>query len=129
MPQASTSQRISAPRRFACSYSSSTRIAAPSLRTKPSRSASYGREAVCGESLRVESARMFANPAIASSVSVPSAPPAIMTSAMPFPMIIVAIAIEWLAVAHAVCRLRLGPVIPYMMLSIPEAMLPIDMGM
>jgi hypothetical protein len=56
---------------------------APSPRTKPSRSASKGRLAVSGESLRVESAFMLANPAMVRGVTVASVPPVIITSASP----------------------------------------------
>src|SRR2546430_1915894 len=55
-----------APRRFACSYSSSATAPAPSPSTKPSRSLSHGRLAAAGSSLRVESARAEAKPPTAS---------------------------------------------------------------
>jgi hypothetical protein len=44
---------------------------------------SHGRLAPAGSSLRVDSARAEAKPPIASSVTVASDPPAIMTSASP----------------------------------------------
>ena len=47
---------VVAPRALACSYSSSTTMPAPSPRTKPLRSLSNGRLAVCGWSLLSESA-------------------------------------------------------------------------
>ena len=56
---------------------------APSPMTKPSRAVSQGRLAFSGSSLRVESARMAANPPTPIGVMAASAPPAIMTSASP----------------------------------------------
>ena len=50
--------------------------------TKPSRSLSNGRLAVCGSSLRSDSAFMLAKLAIASGVIAASDPPATMTSAL-----------------------------------------------
>ena len=52
-----------APRPSACSSASSTSTAAPSPRTKPSRSASNGRLARSGSSFRVESAPIAPKPA------------------------------------------------------------------
>jgi hypothetical protein len=78
---------------FACSYSSNTIIAAPSLITNPSLSLSKGREAVLGSSFLVESERAlrhyqvnvtyFENAPIANGQTAASAPPAIITSASP----------------------------------------------
>ncbi len=51
--------------------------------TNPSRSASNGRDARVGSSLRVDSAFMFWKPAMDSGVTAASAPPAIITSASP----------------------------------------------
>src|SRR6266568_3531018 len=56
-------------------------IPAPSLITNPSRSASNGREARSGSSLRVDRARMAEKPPTHSGAITPSHPPAIMTSA------------------------------------------------
>ena len=56
----------------------------PSPITKPSRVASNGRDAVSGDSLRSDSAFMFAKPPIAIGVTVASEPPVIMTSASPY---------------------------------------------
>ena len=56
---------------------------APSPMTKPSRPASQGRLAFSGSSLRVESARIAANPPTPMGVMAASDPPAIMTSASP----------------------------------------------
>ena len=72
-----------APRFFACSSLSSTRMAAPSAQTKPSRSLSNGRLAFVGSSLRVESARMTQKLASPSSLMPASVPPVSMTSARP----------------------------------------------
>ena len=56
---------------------------APSPTTKPSRSASKGRLARAGSSLRVESAFMAANPPMPMGVIAASEPPQIITSASP----------------------------------------------
>ena len=56
---------------------------APSPMMKPSRSLSHGRDAVVGSSLRVERARIAANPPTPMGVIAASEPPAIMTSASP----------------------------------------------
>ena len=56
---------------------------APSPSTNPSRSASNGREARSGSSLRCESVRACTNPATVMPVMQASAPPAITTSASP----------------------------------------------
>ena len=54
---------------------------APSPITKPSRSLSNGRLAFSGSLLRVESARMAANPPTPMGVMAASVPPQIITSA------------------------------------------------
>ncbi len=59
----------------------------PSPITKPSRVASNGRDAVSGESLRSDSAFMFAKPPIAIGVTVASDPPVMTTSASPYWMV------------------------------------------
>ncbi len=51
--------------------------------TNPSRSASNGRDAPCGSSCRVDSARICANPASGNGWMHASAPPATTTSAIP----------------------------------------------
>ena len=56
---------------------------APSPSTNPSRSASNGRDARSGSSLRCESVRACTNPATVMPVMQASAPPAITTSASP----------------------------------------------
>ena len=55
----------------------------PSPITKPSRSLSNGRDACSGASLRLDTALMLENPAIANSVTAASAPPVIIMSAAP----------------------------------------------
>ena len=55
----------------------------PSPATKPSRPLSYGRLAFSGASLRSESARAAQKPPMPSGVMVASAPPVIITSAIP----------------------------------------------
>ena len=57
---------------------------APSPSTKPSRSASKGREAVAGSSLRSESALQEQKPPMPERFTQASAPPAIITSASPY---------------------------------------------
>src|SRR3954453_4140833 len=70
-----------APRALAASPRSSTIAAAPSPSTKPSRALSNGREARSGSSLRVDIARMAANPAMGSGCTQASVPPTRTTSA------------------------------------------------
>ena len=57
---------------------------APSAGTNPSRSASKGRLARCGSSLRALRARITANPARPSWLMPASAPPVSITSATPW---------------------------------------------
>ena len=59
------------------------KMPAPSPTTKPSRSASKGRLACSGSSLRVDSALMEANPPTPIGVMVASVPPQIIMSASP----------------------------------------------
>ncbi len=66
---------------------------APSPSTKPSRSASHGREAAVGSSLRVLMVRDCAKPAMVIAAMQASAPPATTTSASPVRSIRHAIAI------------------------------------
>ena len=77
--------RISAPRAFACSSRSSTSTPAPSPMTKPSRSASNGRETPSRES-----APMRLKAAMHSPVSAASVPPATTASTSPRTIIRVA---------------------------------------
>ena len=69
---------------LADSYSSITNTPAPSLKTKPSRSASQGRLAACGSSLRVDNARAAAKPPKPTGVVANSAPPTTIASASPY---------------------------------------------
>ena len=73
----------------------------PSPITKPSRVASNGRDAVSGDSLRSESAFMFAKPPIAIGVTVASEPPVITMSASPYWIVRNASPIACALVAHA----------------------------
>ena len=101
---------------------------APSLHTNPSRSASNGREAFSGSSLRVDMAFMAQKPAMVRGTIMASAPPAIMTSASPRWMIRWASPRAWLPVAHAVTTEEFGPLAPKRMDTRPEAMLMMSMG-
>ena len=78
LPAPSTSPRIGAPRRTACSHSSSTSTAAPSPITKPSRSTSNGREIPL-----LEIAVMLVNPATDVVVPADSLPPVTTASQRP----------------------------------------------
>jgi hypothetical protein len=70
--------------------------------TKPSRSASNGRDALVGSSLRlVDSARMAAKAATGISPIPASAPPAIITSASPRRMMFSASPMAWLLLLQA----------------------------
>jgi len=59
-------------------------MAAPSLITKPSRSASKGRDAFWGSLLRVERARIAEKPPTAKGVTAASVPPLRIISASPY---------------------------------------------
>ena len=83
MPAPAASAYTLAPRAFACSSDSSTRTAAPSPSTKPSRPLSHGREAAAGSSLRLDSAIMLPKAAIGSGWMAASVPPTTTTSARP----------------------------------------------
>src|SRR5271154_4512419 len=93
---------MEASRRRACSSSSRTIMPAPSPMTKPSRSLSHGRLARAGSSLRVESARMAANPPTPMGVMAASEPPAIITSASPCWMMRMESPVEGALVGQAV---------------------------
>src|ERR1039458_2866942 len=112
MPYPTVSARMRAPRRRACSSSSSTRMPDPSPTTKPSRLRSQGREARWGSSLRVESARMAANPPIPMGVMQASVPPQIMTSASPRWMSRKESPMECELVVQAVAVAEFGPFAP-----------------
>ncbi len=101
---------------------------APSAITKPSRSLSNGREAVSGDSLRVESAPITFMPAIANETMAASAPPAIITSAAPRRMIAAASPRAFVPVAQAVATAMLGPRAPTRMAIMPAALSEIIIG-
>ena len=101
-----------APRRLACSHSSSTSIAPPSAMTKPSRSRSKGRDAVAGSSLRRESTRMISKAPKVSGASGASTPPASIASARPSRMRRVASPIAMVPEAHELALATVGPVNP-----------------
>jgi hypothetical protein len=80
--------------------------------TKPSRSLSKGRLARSGSSLRVESARMAANPPTPIGVIAASEPPAIITSAASRRMISNASPMACAEAEQAVQVAELGPLAP-----------------
>src|SRR3989442_922099 len=100
------------PRLRACSRSSSTRIPAPSPRTKPSRSLSKGRLASAGESLRIDRARSALKHATTNGLINASEPPAIMTSASFRAMKRDASPMACAPAAHAVVAHARGPRAP-----------------
>src|SRR5208337_796515 len=120
---------MGAPRRRACSSSSRIRMPAPSPITKPSRSLSQGRLARAGSSLRVESARMAANPPTPMGVMAASEPPAIITSASWCWMMRKESPIEWALVVQAVAVASFGPLAPNLMETCPAARLTMAAGM
>ena len=85
---------------------------APSPTTNPSRSASKGRLARSGSSLRVESARMAANPPMPIGVTAASEPPAIITSASQRWMILNASPTACAEAEQAVAVAEFGPFAP-----------------
>ncbi len=87
----------------------------PSPTTNPSRSASQGREAFSGSSLRCESARMAANPPIPMGVMHASAPPQIITSASLRWIILNESPMECALVVQAVAVAEFGPLAPVRM--------------
>ena len=97
--------------------------------TKPSRSRSKGREARCGSSLRVESARMEQNPPTPSGVMAASLPPAIMASASPRWMSRKESPTAWALVVQAVQVAELGPLAPVRIETQPEARFTMAEGM
>ena len=97
--------------------------AAPSAMTKPSRSASNGRDACAGSSLRVLSAPIRANAEIVSGVTPASVPPATMTSALPSRSMRAPSPIALAPDAHAVEMQRFGPVQPKLMAMVPAVAL------
>ena len=112
MPAPAASAYTVAPRAFACSSDSSTRTAAPSPSTKPSRPLSHGREAAAGSSLRLDSAIMLPKAAIGSGCTAASVPPTTTTSARPSRIMSMPSAIASLPEAQAetgVCTPALAP--------------------
>src|SRR6185437_6984423 len=114
MPKPTSSAWMRAPRALACSYSSSISTPAPSDNTKPSRSLSHGRLALVGSSLRVDIALAEQKPAIAVPVVANSEPPATITSASPYWIILAARPMLCVAVAQAVTQAMFGPFRPNM---------------
>ena len=88
------------------------RTPAPSAITKPSRSASNGRDARSGSSLRVLSAPMRANAETVSGVTGASVPPATTTSALPSRTMRTPSPMALAPAAHAVAMQSAGPVKP-----------------
>src|SRR3546814_11945679 len=103
-----------APRALARSYSSITRIPAPSPMTKPSRPSSHGRDAFSGSSLRVDRAFIAQKPPTDVGVVAYSAPPASINSAPPYWIMRIARQTLWVAVVHAVTAAMVGPLAPVM---------------
>src|SRR5665213_2458600 len=115
---------LTAPRCLACSYSSSTRMPAPSPITKPSRSRSHGREPRGGSSLNaVDSARAAANPAMPKRHTAASVPPHTMTSASSSMISRAASPIACAPVEQAVTTAWFGPLNPCRIETLPEARL------
>ena len=117
-----------APRASARSHASSTRNAAPSPITKPSRPVSNGRDAAVGSSLRVLSAPMRANAAIDVGVIAASVPPHTTTSALPSRIIRSPSPIALAPDAQAVDTQRLAPVKPCFIDTRPAVALTIIIG-
>src|SRR5260370_15562082 len=102
---------------------------APSPITKPAGSLSQGRLARAGSSLRVESARMAANPPMPMGVMAASEPPAIITSASWCWMMRKESPMEWALVVQAVAVASFGPLAPNLMETWPAARLTMAAGM
>ncbi len=83
-------------------------------------STSNGRDAASGSSLRVDSARIAANPPTSVSKMPASEPPASITSASSRRIVSHASPIAWPPVAHAETVAKFGPVIPKLMATCPE---------
>src|SRR3954469_25179044 len=118
-----------APRRVANSSSSRMMTPEPSPITNPSRSRSKGRLARAGSSLRVERARMAANPPTPIGVMAASEPPAIITSASLRRMISNASPIACADAEQAVHVAEVGPLAPNRIETWPAARLMIAAGM
>ncbi len=117
-----------APRRRAISSASRIKTPAPSARTNPSRSRSNGRLARGGSSLRVERARIEANPPRPMWVIAASLPPVTITSAQPVWMSLSASPIALAAEAQAVATAEHGPFNPQRIETWPLAALTISLG-
>ena len=117
-----------APRALANSSSSRTRQAAASLNTKPSRSLSNGREALCGSSFRRDRACIALNAPIATLMTPASLPPASITSAWPRRIVSAASPIACALDAQADTVARFGPFGPYFIATSPAAMSMIIIG-
>ncbi len=98
-----------APRATARSHVSSTRNAAPSPMTKPSRSTSNGRDALAGSGLLV-SAPIRVKAAMHTGLTQASVPPATTSSAVPSRTMRAASPMAWAPVVQAVDTARFGPV-------------------
>ncbi len=127
-PYPQTSAIISAPRATACSYSSSTSIAAPSAITNPPRFLLNGSDAYLGSSA-LESAFALAKPAIPRGMMAASEPPAMMASAYPCLIARKASPIVCVEVAQAVTTGRHGPQALLRMAILPAAIFDIMVGM
>src|SRR5687767_6997464 len=102
---------------------------APSPMMNPSRSLSKGRLAFSGSSLRVDIARIAANPPTLIGVIAASEPPAIIASASPRRMISNDSPTACADAEHAVQVARFGPLAPKRIDTCPAARLMIDAGM
>ena len=122
MAKPATSHRISAPRARACSYSSKTKMPAPSPCTMPLRFAENGRQA---------SRLITRRPSQALTPpkhSIDSEPPVTIAGDMPDRIIAKACAIAWLDDAQAVDTVKDGPLRLYSMLTWLAAALFISLG-
>jgi len=106
------SAKICASRDLAYSSDSNTNIPDPSPITNPSRSASKGRLAVFGSSLRVDNAPITLIPATANGMIAASDPPARTTSACPRLIISADSPTALVPVAQAVTTAMFGPRTP-----------------
>ena len=110
-----------APLAIACCLSSSTRTPEPSPITNPSLAWSHGRELTDGLSLKlVLNALAAAKPDIPILQHAASAPPATITSASPYRIILEASPIACAPVEQAVTTEWLGPLKPYLILTCPD---------
>src|SRR6188472_246519 len=110
-----------APRAMADSRSSRMTTPEPSPMMNPSRSLSNGRLALSGSSLRVDMARIAANPPTLMGVIAASDPPAIIASASPRRMISDDSPIACADAEHAVHVARFGPLAPKRIDTWPDA--------